>query len=142
MIVVEHIKRIAENLGLSFRYGTAEELNMYADNTEMPSCFLYRVEGGDVQHVGGSLMRSSKVVFNIIRATSYEYNSEENDAVIAECEKDAWRMIVALFDDTRLTKMGNIELRNIYLEFSGFYSGVSVLMSVRENVDVTCVCNC
>lgn len=133
MNIVSKIRAIIEEQGLSFRYGTDEELNEYSDNTDMPAAFMSLLQTGRLQVVGTNDMYLQDVVITFFDRTSYSISSEENEQIVENCTDSAFRFINKLKKNGDCTIVGNVNLRKVYLRFTGVYTGVSLSFQLRAN---------
>lgn len=130
MKIVEKIKSTVEQMGLPFRYGSAEELNQYSDNTDMPAVFLYRLDSG-------TFYRDGREQYNIIICffdkTSFNFWSEESESIREACRVRASDWLNTIQEGSDFNIIGSVNIRPIYLEFASVYTGVSLNFTILGN---------
>lgn len=131
-----------------FHYGEWEQLNTIADGVQTPAAYMLPISNGKLQLVGGSMCEQADC--QIFFATSSAYTFDEvgehgeriDDALVNERNivKDVLPIvadfITGLKDSAEITVVRDYTLRRLYREFSGYYSGIVLAVTLRENEGV------
>ena len=96
MTIIDKIKGTFDGSGLAVHYGTPEQLNEELEFAAYPCVFFYLLDTGSVQMQTAQTVERFEVAFYFANLTEFDFNSEDNEAIIEECKQSALRWLNTL----------------------------------------------
>lgn len=102
MTIQQHIKSIAQQMGIAYIYHNWTSVNQIADNTPLPVMVNVLPVSGSFS-VGYNLTETTNCLIAFLNKTEYDFDAEENDQVVEQMKALAKDFLL------RLNKVEGIE---------------------------------
>ena len=132
MNIIEKIKSTFDGSGLTVHYGTPEQLNADLEYAAYPCVFFYLLDTGSVQIQTAQTVERFEVAFYFANLTEFDFNSEDNEAIIEECKQSAlrWLNTLQLSSSLRVVSVGSSQ--RVYDLFQVNLTGFAIRLTIEE----------
>ena len=133
MTIVDKIKEsISVATDLPVYYQSEEQLNRIADNADYPCAYFFLLQTQGITTDSMTLRERVNIAVFFVNLTEFDFNADENEAIIDECKQKAMRWLAMLPRDAyfRLTAVGQSE--RLYDTFDAQLTGYAVNVTLEE----------
>lgn len=138
MTITEKIKKsVTTATGLPVFYQSAEQLNRICDYTEYPCAYFFLLQTQGISTENMTPREQVRVGVFFVNTTEFDFEAEQNEAIIQGCKENAFKWIATLPRDKyfRLVSIGQSE--RVYDQFDAQLTGYCVNV-VLEEIDGYC----
>lgn len=138
--IVQKLKNSVKAIGLPFRYGTGEELDVLIGGTPMPACMCYRIDETETTYRNTMRCEIFTPTLYFIDRTSHRANSVEQERIVQHTKAyaDAWLNYIrhSPNPDHAFELLSDPTLNRVYLEFEDIFTGIGVRVRLIESLGV------
>lgn len=133
MNIISKIKKsIEDGAGVPFYYASAENLNVILDNAEYPCALAVLANQGTIADTNGQFHERLTLVVSFADKTEFDFDALENEDIIDECKKRAFRWLYSLRLSSDLKQVSLNSTTRDYLYDDVILTGFGVNITLEE----------
>ena len=136
MTIIDKIKQSVEVLGLSFAYGSLDDLNDIISSHDFDGgklCYCTLISTGTaVLDTSGRWHDSVQIGLFVVDKTDFDPCSLENEQIIDDCKQAVFRWLISVNHSTDIKVQGIISSQRVYDQFDDIVTGYGVQITLQE----------
>ena len=126
------IKKIVEDLGLSFIYNAEEDINDLIDKTQLPVCVLMLARKGGLEQDSAGIRDKHEALLLFLDKTDFDVDTDENTEIIYTMRDYAFECLKKIQRGNDFRQVGDMSLRYFYDYFDVNVTGVGLSITLLE----------
>lgn len=135
MTVEERIKKVVENMGISYVFDNWTTANVKLDNVTFPAMVNVLPASGRFVVGKARLSDAPNCMFAFLDKTDFDFDGTENDAIIERCKVLAKKFIKEINESGSFEQIeGDVPYSVVYDKLDVNVTGVLIEMQVKEAI--------
>lgn len=118
--------------GLKMHNYDNETINTILYENPLPCAFCALLRDTDILIDGNQNREQANIALFFVNKTEFDFDSEENEAIIEEMKKKANTWLRSLFSSSVLEVVGNVRTTRIYNEYDAILTGIGFNLTIAE----------
>lgn len=134
--IVNKIKKsVQSGTGLTCLYGSLDSINVQmGDQTEFPVAFFVLLNNGSLDNRSSNYRERVDVAMFFVKPTEFDFESIENEALIADCKQYAFQWLNSLFLGGDLRYITTLNTSRVYNQMDDILTGYALRVRLEELV--------
>ena len=139
--IVNKIKEsVQSGTGLTCLYGSLDDINVQiGGQADFPVAFFVLLNNGQLDDRGSNYRERVDVAMFFVKPTEFDFESVENEALIADCKRYAFQWLNSLFLSGDLKYITTLNTSRVYNQMDDILTGFALRVRLEELVGETCI---
>lgn len=133
MGITEKIKASVESAtGLTLHYYDDGNINAILDANPLPCAFYYLLKDTEIIRDTTQIRERANVAIFFVNKTDFDFDSEENEAIISDLKKKANIWLTQVLKDASIRITSDVQATRLYNEFDVILTGIGYRLTIEE----------
>ena len=134
--IVNKIKRsVQSGTGLACLYGSLDDINVQmGSQTDFPVAFFVLLNTGNLNTETSNYRERVEVAMFFVKPTEFDFESIENEQIIAECKSYAFQWLNSLYLGGELRYITTLNTSRVYNQMDDILTGYALRVRLEELV--------